>query len=93
VGSMENTLYILLVAWATITVVLVIMMIYRSALENREEDQLFLDNAETHIAVEQRAILTRIQRLRAPIVTLMVLSGVLLVAAAGLWVYRGFQNF
>ena len=92
-GSMENILYLLLVAWGMVTVVLVCMMIYRSVLENREEDQLFLDNAESHLAAEQRAILTRIQKLHGPILALMVLSGVMLVALAGVWVYRGFSSF
>ena len=92
-GSLQNALYMMMVAWVAITVVLFIMMIYRSALENREEDQLFLDSAESHIEAEQRSILSKIQKLRMPIMTLMVLSGVLFVAIAGLWVYRGFQNF
>ena len=92
-GSMQDILYMMMVVWVAITVILVIMMIYRSALENREEDQLFLDSAESHIAAEQRSILSKIQKLRLPIMTLLVLSGVLLVAIAGLWVYRGFQSF
>jgi hypothetical protein len=93
VGSMQNILYMIMAVWIAITVVLVVMMIYRSTLENREEDQLFLDAAESHIEAEQRSILARIQKLRIPIMTLMVLSGVLFAAMAGIWVYRGFQNF
>jgi Tfp pilus assembly protein PilN len=92
-GSMQSVLYMMMVVWIAVTVVLVVMMIYRSALENREEDQLFLDAAESHIAAEQRSILSKIQKLRVPIMTLMVLSGALFAAIAGLWVYRGFETF
>jgi hypothetical protein len=93
VGSMQNLLYGLFVAWGAITVVLVCVMIYKSTLETREDDQIFLDAASEHIAAEQRMILQRIQRLHRPVVALMVASGALLAVIAGLWVYQGFQNF
>ena len=61
--------------------------------ENREEDQIFLDAASQSIANEQRALVTRIEGLGKPITALIVLSSVLLVAVAGLWLWQGFQNF
>ena len=93
VGPMQNLLYGLLVAWGVVTVVLVCVMIYKSTLETREEDQLFLDAAQNHMAAEQRLILSRIQRLQRPVMALMVTSGALLAVIFGLWVYQGFQNF
>jgi hypothetical protein len=69
------------------------MWIYRSALENREEDQIFLDAAGDSMAREQRAIVARIEKLSVPITVLMVLSGALLVALAGLWIYKSIQSF
>jgi hypothetical protein len=90
---MQNLLYGLLVAWGVITGVLVCVIIYKSTLETREEDQLFLDAAENHIAAEQRLILQRIEKLQRPVMALMVASGALLAVIAGLWVYQGFQNF
>lgn len=92
-SSMQNLLYGLLVAWGVITGVLVCVIIYKSTLETREEDQLFLDAAENHIAAEQRLILQRIEKLQRPVMALMVASGALLAVIAGLWVYQGFQNF
>lgn len=92
-SSMQNLLYGLLVAWGVITAVLVCVIIYKSTLETREEDQLFLDAAENHIAAEQRLILQRIEKLQRPVMALMVASGALLAVIAGLWVYQGFQNF
>jgi len=93
VGSMQNLLYGLLVLWGVVTAVLICVMIYKSTLETREEDQLFLDAAENHMAAEQRSIVDRIEKLRRPVTALMVVSGALLAVIAAIWVYQGFQNF
>jgi uncharacterized protein (DUF2062 family) len=90
---MQNLLYGLLIVWGVVTAVLICVMIYKSTLETREEDQLFLDAAENHIAAEQQLILQRIEKLQRPVMALMVVSGVLLAAIASIWVYQGFQNF
>jgi hypothetical protein len=86
-------LQMVLLAWGVVTAILVFMWIYRSALENREEDQIFLDAAGDSMAREQRLIVARIEKLSRPIMALMVLSGVLLVAMAGLWIYQSVQSF
>ena len=62
-------------------------------LENREEDQIFLDAAAQSMANEQRALVSRIERLSKPITALIVVSSVLLVTVAGLWLWQGFQSF
>jgi len=86
-------LQMLLIAWAAVTVVLIGAIIYRGRLENREEDQIFLDPGENTMATEQRVIVGKIEKLGRPITALWVLSGGLLVVIAGVWLYRGFQNF
>ncbi len=91
--ALHSALYPLLVAWGVITAILICVLIYRSMLENREEDQIFLDAAAQSMANEQKAIVARIERLGRPITALIVLSSVLLVAVAGLWLWQGFQNF
>jgi hypothetical protein len=83
----------LLVAWGVVTAVLICVLIYRGALETHEEDQLFLDSAGESMASEQRAIVSRIEKLGKPITALWVLSGTLLVVVAGLWLWQGYQNF
>jgi hypothetical protein len=88
-----NTLEMLLVAWGTVTIVLLCIWIYRSTLENREEDQIFLDEAGQSMANEQRALVAKIEKLSRPITGLAVLSGTLLVVIAGYWLWQGFQNF
>lgn len=87
-----NLLTILLILWAAVTVALVLLWIYRSILEDKEEDHLILDKAEEHIAKEQREVLQRIERLTRPLWVLGVLSGVLLLVIAGVWVWEGLSR-
>jgi hypothetical protein len=88
-----GTIEMLLIAWGVVTAALVFILIYRSTLETREEDQIFLDPAGESMAREQRAIVSKIEKLGRPIAGLAVLSGVILVAIVGLWLYQGFKNF
>jgi hypothetical protein len=88
-----GTLQMLLIAWGVITSILICVFIYRSTLETREEDQIFLDAAGESMATEQRAIVARIEKLSRPLVALTVLSGALLVVIAGMWLWQGFQSF
>jgi len=88
-----GTLQMLLLAWGVVTAALICMWIYRSALENREEDQIFLDAAGDSMAREQAALVSRIEKLSRPITGLLVLSGLLLVAVGGFWVYQSIQSF
>jgi hypothetical protein len=88
-----GTLQMVLLAWGVVTAILVCVWIYRSALENREEDQIFLDAAGDSMAREQRAIVARIEKLSRPILALIVLSGALFVTMAGVWIWQSIQSF
>lgn len=89
----QSALYALLIAWGVVTAVLVVTLIYRSTLETREEDQIFLDAAGESMATEQRALVARIQKLSRPITAMVVLSGSLLVVTGGIWLWQVFKNF
>ena len=84
-----SLLVILLSAWAGLTTVLVLLLIYRSTLSMHEDDQLFLDDAESHMRLEQEENLRKMQRV-TPFVRLFgAASGLLILTIAGLWVYQG----
>ena len=91
--SQSSLLTLLMISWGVITTVLVILVIYRGTLSSREDDQIFIDAAEKHHYDEQQAIVAKITRLTRPIITLAVISGVLLLASAGVWIYGGLKNF
>jgi hypothetical protein len=91
--SVHDMLYALLVAWGAVTAVLICVLIYRSTLETREGDQIFLDAAGESMASEQRALVARIDKLGRPITILIVLSSALLLAVAGIWIWEGYKNF
>ena len=94
---MESTLtgpvLYLLIAWGIVTAIFVILFIWRSVLSSHEDDQIFLDAAEEHIAREQRELVAKITSLSRPLLVTGILSGVLLLLAGGLWIYKGLQNF
>jgi hypothetical protein len=83
----------LLVVWATVTAALLILMIYRGALETREDDQVFLTAGEEGMARAQRVLVARIEKLSRPIKILMIASGTLLVAVVGMWLWDMFKHF
>jgi hypothetical protein len=91
--SRSLVLDMLMISWGVITSVLVVLVIYRGTLSSREDDQIFIDAAEQHHYQEQLVIINRISRLTKPIIALAVLSGVLLLASAGVWIYQGFKSF
>ncbi len=82
-----------LVCWGAVTAVWIILLIYRGTLESREDDQLFLDAAEEHMASAQRVLVARVTRLGKPIMVLGIASGALLLVSAAVWLWQAFQNF
>ena len=83
----------LLIAWGVITAVFIVILIWRSLLTNREDDQIFLDAAEEHMAAEQRALVAKITALSRPLMVTGIVSGMLILVIAGLWLYEGLKNF
>lgn len=69
--------------WAVLTAALVVVLVYRSALSMHEDDQLFLDSAESHLEKEQQDLMVRMNRIRPLVNVLGTSSGLLL-----LWVWH-----
>lgn len=80
-------LNVLTLSWASVTVVLVGLLIYRALIGMREEDQLFLASGEEHMARDQQVLQARISHVNKFAVWLGILSGLLLIAMASVWVY------
>lgn len=75
---------------AGITMVLVI---YGNALSTREDDELYLNNAEqAMMASEQRKLIGKMHVLARVIIGFAVFAAILVAVSAGLWVWIGFQS-
>jgi hypothetical protein len=79
-------------AWGLVTTVLIVLLIYRGTLTMHEDDQLFLDEAESHMQEEQAALLSRIDKLNPFVKATMVGSGALAAILIALLVYDGIQK-
>lgn len=77
----------LLIVWAGLTAVLILLLIYRGTLNMHEDDQLFLDEAESHMAREQEELITRMNRLQPWVRIFGACSALLIVVIAGMFVY------
>ena len=86
---MVSFLSALWVVWGSITMALAALLIYRSLVGMKEENQLFLDPAEWQLEREQRSILTQLGKLMPLIRALAVMSATLLALIAGIWIYGG----
>ena len=80
---------ILLSVWGALTALLIVLLIYRSTLTMQEDDQLFLDEAESHMQLEQTELLNKMNRIQPMVRLLGACSGILIVVIAGLWIWTG----
>ncbi len=85
-----TALFGMMILWGVLTTVLVVLLIYRGTLTMHEDDQLFLDEAESHMQKEQTEIMHRADRLGPFIRIFGAASGTLIVVIAGVWFYQAF---
>ncbi|MGB9431714.1 MAG: hypothetical protein WBQ89_05690 [Candidatus Acidiferrum sp.] len=93
VSAFQGPVLYLLIAWGLVTAIFLALIAWRSVLSSHEDDQIFLDKAEEHMAKEQRELISKINMLSRPILTSGITSGVLLLVIAGIFVYHGLKNF
>jgi hypothetical protein len=82
----------LLIVWAGLTVILVGLLIYRSTLSMHEDDQLFLDSAQAHMAKEQEELIGRMNRITPWLRLCGAGSAVLAIVIAGMMLYARFNQ-
>jgi hypothetical protein len=67
---------------------LILLLIYKSTLAMHRDDQLFLDDASSHMHAEQTELLAKVNGLTVPVRVFSMGSGLFLIALAGIWLYQ-----
>lgn len=88
-----SPIVMLLIIWGAITLVLIVLLIYRSTLSMHEDDQLFLSEGENQLANEQMELQQKMNKLQPFVRTCGALSALLLVVMAGMGLYDMYKNF
>ena len=79
----------LLIVWGVLTAVLIVLLIYKSTLTMHEDDQIFLNESESHMEKEQTEILSKVNKITPIVKILGAVSGVMILVIAGLFIYLG----
>ena len=87
-----STLTMLLIVWGVLTVLLVLLLIYRSTLSMHEDDQLFLDDSSKNMREEQEALQLRMKKVTPWVRVLGAASAVLILVIAGMAAYQQLNN-
>jgi hypothetical protein len=74
--------------FAIFAIGLVVLLIYKSTLTMHEDDQLFLDDANSHLQEEQTELLTKVNRLTLPVRVFSIGSGVFLLVLVAMVIYQ-----
>jgi len=82
------TLTIVAVIFGVFAIALIVLLIYNSTLTMRRDDQLFLDDASSHMQTEQTELLAKANRLTIPVRVFSVGSAVSLLVLVALWLYQ-----
>jgi hypothetical protein len=67
---------------------LIVLLIYKSTLTMHEDDQLFLDDANSHMQEEQTELLAKVNKLTVPMRVFSIGSGVFLLAFLAMLIYQ-----
>jgi len=82
------TLTVVAVIFGVFAIALIVLLIYNSTLTMRRDDQLFLDDASSHMHEEQTELLAKVNRLTIPVRVFSVGSAVSLLVLVAMWIYQ-----
>lgn len=84
-----SLLMVLLIGWSVITGIFILLVIYRSVISMKEEDQLFLSPAEGELQRAQNEIQAKLGKLDPYVKFLGIASGALLLLTGAVWLWQG----
>jgi multisubunit Na+/H+ antiporter MnhB subunit len=81
-------LTVVTVVFGVFAVGLILLLIYKSTLTMHEDDQLFLDDANSHMQEEQTELLVKVNRLILPVRVFGIGSGVFALVLVAMLIYQ-----
>ena len=81
------------IAWGAVTLVFLALLSYRFLIGREEEDQLFLDPAESKLEQKKTQIITRLNRVAPYTKGFGFASMALLLVMFGFWAYGSYKAF
>jgi hypothetical protein len=90
--TLSGPLLYMTIAWGIFTAAFIVLFIWRSVLSSHEDDQIFLDAAEEHMAKQQRELVAKINSLSRPLLGTGIIAGVLLLVIAGMLLRPGLKG-
>ena len=82
------TLTVVAVIFGVFAIGLIVLLIYKSTLTMHRDDQLFLDDASSHMHEEQTDLLAKVTRLTIPVRVFSTGSGVFLLVLVAMLIYQ-----
>jgi multisubunit Na+/H+ antiporter MnhB subunit len=82
------TLTVVAVIFGLFAIGLIVLLIYKSTLTMHRDDQLFLDDASSHMHEEQTELLAKVNRLTIPVRVFSIGSGVSLLVLVAMLLYQ-----
>jgi Tfp pilus assembly protein PilN len=76
------------VVFGVFAVGLILLLIYKSTLTMHEDDQLFLDDNNSHMQDEQTELLVKVNRLTIPVRVFSIGSGVFAMVLVAMLIYQ-----
>ena len=82
------TLTVVAVIFGVFAIGLIVLLIYKSTLTMHRDDQLFLDDASSHMHEEQTELLAKVNRLTVPVRVCSIGSAVFFLVLVAMLIYR-----
>jgi len=81
-----------LIAWALVTIALLVVVVYRGILAKDETDHIYVSQTQNRLAVQQQEIIAKVSRLDQFVKGLLAASGGLIVICLAIWLWSSFSK-
>ena len=87
-----DTIPVMLIVWAVIAACFLALLAYRGQLTRYEEDQLFLNEAESNEQQQQSEIVRKVNKIQPFVRVLGVATAVMTAGIVGIFTYDAWQH-